>query len=142
MPDEQTSLSSLEEANRREREITLEGPKNPDKFKMDDGSTFAETQRRLYEQQREDGEAAARDRAESVREQSTRNDPLYDKGAGVIRSGPGTFTQLPPAAKEVPEQTKEEGKAVEKEAKTEKAEVEADKNATLLSRFNNREDKE
>jgi hypothetical protein len=104
MADEEKKLTPLEEANRREREIILQGREDPDNFKMPDGTTLTETRKRIYEQQIEEGRETEKIQSQRIREQSIENDPLYNSNATVVDSGIGGATILP-----APTQPPEEG---------------------------------
>lgn len=96
-------LSPLEKMNQEERKITLEGPKDPDHFKMPDGSTLTETRRRLYEEQVEEATEADKVQTARVREQSTEHDPLYNPAARAVEVSPGSFSLIPAEATATPE---------------------------------------
>lgn len=86
--------TALETANAVERRIQLEGRKDPEKFKMPDGRTLAETRKELYESHVKEGDEAAKVQLKRVREQSIEGDPLYAEGAKAVMVG-NNATVLP-----------------------------------------------
>lgn len=90
--------SALEEANEIERKIILEGPKDPDKFKMPSGKTLTETRQALEKIQIKQGQEEEDRHSERIREQSTEGDPLYHEAARTMPGAAGTVNILPPRA--------------------------------------------
>lgn len=99
MADEK-ELSPLEKANAIERDIALNGPKDPDKFKMPDGRTLSETRQQMYDDQVKEGQVADDLQQQRIREQSTEGDPLYHAEASGVSHVAGSVTLLPPPAPE------------------------------------------
>jgi hypothetical protein len=98
--DKNKELSALERANEIERDIILNGPKDPDNFKMPDGRTLSETRRELYDSQIEEGIADDKVQQQRIREQSTEGDPLYHPAAQLAETAHGTVNVLPAPAAE------------------------------------------
>lgn len=108
--------SALEARDEIARKIALEGPKDPDNFKMPDGRTLTETREAKYLADREEGDAETKANAEHKREQSNANDPLYTNKHVIVIGEDSQPRMVDVSPKESPKETpKEEAPAKAKE---------------------------
>lgn len=107
MSDE-NELPPLEEANKREREITLGAINDPEGTKLADGTPFLEAQKTAFEEQTKEGQKTLELQRQRVREQSTGTDPLYQGKVESLMGAPGTFTVIPDSEEKQQERMRNE----------------------------------
>lgn len=85
--DGKEGQSALEAANDYERRVQLEGPQDPDKFKLADGRSLTEHRQSFRDGQEEEGRKEDEVQSARIREQSIEGDPLYAEGSKAVAVG-------------------------------------------------------